>query len=315
VFSSAEFDFGFISSGRSVRVLGTASLALLFLILAACGGGAHPTSSTSNALSGNWQLVLFQEYPGPKTTLSISGFLAQADDAITGSVQAPSEGTKNLCGGVSPLSGTINGQNVAFSVNEAGTVFSFTGAISSDNQSMSGDYQAQGGACFIQSTTGTWNAFLVPPLNGNFTGTIDSSYVGFLQTGVASSTGVPIPVSGSIAQSSNGGASNATLTGTINAVGYPCFATASLTGTISGQNVYMDVFDYNGEQIGTLGVPQASPGIAGTPATVMTTASGMSLVGDGQAGLALGNGAVDPCPPLAGESNPGDVANVALTFQ
>jgi hypothetical protein len=299
-----------------VRVFGTISLALLFLVSVSCGGGSHPAPSTNNALSGNWQFTLNQSYPGPtNTTLSISGFLAQGDDAITGSVQAPSEGTKNLCGGVSPLSGTINGQSVAFSVNEAGTTFSFTGAISSDSQSMSGDYQAQGGACFIQSTTGTWNAFLIPPVNGNFTGTIDSSYVGFLQTGLAGSASVPIPVSGSIAQSPSAGASNATLTGTITAVGYPCFTTVSVTGTISGQNVYMDVFDYNGNQIGTLGVPPASPGVAGTPATVMTTTTGMSLVGDGEAGLALGNGAINPCPPLTGQSNPGDVASVALTFQ
>jgi hypothetical protein len=297
-----------------VRTLATTSLVLIVLMSVACGGGSKTATPSTNVLSGNWQLSLFQEYPPPRTSVSLSGFLTQASSALTGSIQTPSEGSSSSCGGVSALDGTITGQNVAFSLNEGGTLVSFTGSISSDNQSMAGDYQAAGGSCFAPSTTGTWNAFLIPPLDGNFTGTIDSAYLAILQTGT-SATSVPVTVSGSITQSSNAGASNATLTGTINAVGYPCFATAFLTGTISGQNVYMDVFDFSGNQIGTLGVPPASPGVAGTPATVMSSSTGVSLVGTGQAGLALGNGAVDPCPPLAAQSNPGDTASVQFNFQ
>jgi hypothetical protein len=271
--------------------------------------------SSSGPLSGNWQINVLQQYP-TKTPLSASGFIAQANDVITGSVQVAPVGSKSSCGGVSALAGTVSGQNVTFSLNAGGTVVNYTGTISSDNQTMSGDYQAVGGACFSAGTSGTWNAVLIPPLNGSFTGTLSGSTYMSALTG--QSNAPPIAVSGTFSQSSNADGSNATLTGTIMAVGYPCFATASLTGTISGQNVYMDVFGYNGAQIGTLGIPGVpSEGAAPTPATLVSTSTGLSLVGNGEGGLALGQGLAGPCPAIFvnGISTTGDVTAVALTFK
>lgn len=297
-----------------MRIVAVSSFACLLLALVACSGGGNVSAVTGGALTGNWQFDLLQETPSPATSLSASGFIQDLDDALTGNLQVPAVGSSFSCGGVSSLNGNVTGSNVTFSLNEGGTILNFTGSASPDGTSMSGDYQGAGGGCRGAPITGTWNAFLIPPLNGNFTGTLsDSSYMATL-TGL--SPALPIAVSGTITQSANFGASNATLTGTITAVGYPCFATVSLSGTISGQNVYMDVFNYRGEQIGTLGVP-GLPGIAGTPATVAVSSKGISLVGAGQSGLALGISGVPACPPIAenGFAVTSDVTSVAFTFQ
>ncbi len=295
-----------------MRVFASLWLMFLLLILAGCGGTSS-TPSSNGPLSGNWQINMVAAEPSGTTTLSAAGFIMESNDALGGSVQGPttvSASGATSCGGVGPVSGTINGQNVSFSLNPGGTVFNFTGAISSDNSSMSGVFQAIPGACTAAGTTGTWNAVLIPPLNGNFTGTITSTYMEFLQ---GTSAPVPVTVSGSFTQSSNADGSNASLTGTINAVGYPCFTTALLTGTISGQNVYMDVFDYNGEQIGTLGVPPSSAnGSGAAPATVVVNSTGVSLTGSGTGGLSLGNGSFNPCPALINTT--GDSASVDFTF-
>ncbi len=305
-----------------MRTLATSSVAAVLLILIGCGGTTSPVAP-NGSLTGNWQLNMLQEFPGTGIPLSASGFLTQSNDQLTGSMQGPTILSANKqavnCGGTAQITGTITGQSVTFAENLGGTVYNFTGAISSDNESMSGDYQAQGGACFTTPTTGTWNAFLIPQLTGSFTGEISaSSYMAQL-TGV--SPAIPIAVSGSIAQSANAGASDATLTGTITALGYPCFTTASMTGTISGQNVYLDLYDYNGALIGTLGQPSGSAGTPGSPATVVVDKTGVSLVDTSSTGLFLGifNGTsvVGPCPSL-GTSNgavTSDGASIALTFQ
>jgi hypothetical protein len=308
---------------RSLRPLVTICLAVLLLVMAACGKGSTPPP-TSGPLTGNWQLDLLQEEPRPQNSLSVSGFLVQAENALTGSVQVPPVAGQHNCGGIASVTGTVSGQSVTLSVNEGGTTLNLTGTLSSDGKSMSGDYQGPGGGCFTVPTTGTFNSFLIPPLNGNFTGTISNSTYMTLVTGA--SPAAPIAVSGAITQSTNADASNATLTGTITAVDYPCFSTALLSGTISGQNVYLNIFGYNGVQIGTLGQSSGAAGVPGSPATVVVGSSGISLVDTSNVGLFLGantgTGTVGPCPGLIvpGTSNPvviqtSDSGSVAFNFQ
>jgi hypothetical protein len=281
---------------------------VLLLALVACGGGGRGSASSSGAssevLSGNWQLNLLQEEPReipPQNQLSVSGFLVESNSGLTGSVQVPPVAARLNCGGVSILAGTVDGQSVIFTLNEGGTTLNFTGTISSDNQSMSGDYQGPGGGCFTRPTSGTWNAFLVPSLSGSFTGTLSNS--AYMQALLGESAVPPIAVSGKMTQGANTGGSTATLTGTINAAGYPCFSTATLTGTISGQNVILSVFGYDGVEIGSIGTP-------GTAATVVVGPDGVSLIGvnTGQE-LGLNTGT---CPRVAGVSS--DSAQVSLTF-
>jgi len=213
------------------------------------------------------------------------------------------------CGGVGPLTGTVDGQSVTFSLNPGGTSFTFTGAISSDNTTMSGSYQALPGDCFTTISTGTWTAALVPALNGTFSGTLSNSQYMSLVTGVNPPD--PVAVTGTLTQSANAGASNATLTGTITASGYPCFTTASLTGTISGQSVILSIFGFDGTEIGEFGVSSAPASASGG------TSGGMEVDGTFTLGKSSATTTVGPCPPLNGGSGTkiGDSSVAVLTLQ
>lgn len=303
------------ASGRFAtrRVLAEVWLACALALFSGCGSSNTPSSSTSGALTGNWQLSLLQEEPHPKQTLGVSGFLQQSGGSITGSVVFPQFNSNASCAGIAVVTGTVNGQSIQFSADQGGAVLNFTGSISSDNQNLSGSYDGSGSGCFEAATTGTWSGFLVPSLSGSFTGTLsDSSYMS-LVSGITPP--LPVAVSGELTQSPNIGASNATLQGTISAVGYPCFSTASMTGTISGVNVILSLFGANGEQIGTIG-------LKGAPALVSVESNGFTLTGAaGTSGLALGGttatGPFGPCPPLLheGAPQPNDTANVSFAFQ
>lgn len=306
-----------------MRVVAAIALVISLCALVSCGGSSSPAPQNTGLMTGNWQLNLTEGFPPPATQISVGGFLVQSNNSVTGSVQGPTivggSGTAP-CGGISPFVGTISGQNISFSLNPGGTEFDFTGTVSSNGQTMSGSYQALGGACLGVPTSGTWTGTQVPPLSGSFTGTLVSTEYMPAYTGLLGSSGIPISVSGSFTQSPNNGASNASLTGTITAVGYPCFKTAYLSGTINGQNVYLDVYDYSGVQIGTLGVPGAQ-GHFGTPATVVLGSTGVSLQGSSLAnsGLSLGNGTAPSCPPIykpdgSGVIVSGDTADVNFNF-
>lgn len=296
------------------RMLAVALLAVSVFLHSGCGGSSSSSQSVG-ALSGNWQFNLVKNYPFQKEQLSASGFLQQSNGNLTGSVQGPattSPGGGVTCGGTGALTGSVNNQNVSFTLNPGGTAINFTGTLSSDQKAMSGSYQALGGACYDYPTSGTWTASLIPPLNGSFTGTFDSNYMEAL-TGTG--TPVPVSVSGSFAQSTNAGTSTATLTGTISAVGYPCFTTASLTGTISGQNIYLSVYGYNGLQIGTIG-QILPPGNVPAPATLMVTSTGLVVAGSNQSGFSVDLG--NPCPAVInsfGNSQTTDSGDFTLNVQ
>jgi hypothetical protein len=285
-----------------VKTLLATSVALVALALASCGGGnAGGIAIAGTPLSGNWQVNLLQLQPGPATPLSVSGFFLQSADSLAGTVFTPPSSQNGNCAGPGSVTGTVNGQNVAFSIDEGGAALDFTGTIASNNQSMSGNYSGLGGGCFTSPTSGTWSALLVPPLNGTFTGTLSNST--YMQAFLGQTVVPPIAVSGSITQGTNADQSSATLSGTIHAVGYPCFSTARVTGTISGQNVILSVFAYNGEQIGSIGT-------GGNPATLVLGAGGVTLVGENQSGLGLNSGT---CPKVSGVSS--DSAQVSFIFQ
>jgi hypothetical protein len=296
--------------------------AVLLLAMIGCGGSSSPSSS-SNATVSNWQFSLVQEWPRPETALGVSGFLKLTGSGVTGSVNVPPSSQNGKCAGTAAVTGTISQSNVTLSLNEGGTVTNLTGTMSSDGKSMTGSYSGLGGGCFTVPTTGTWTAVQVPPLTGNFTGQITQSFYMALLTGAQPPA--PVTVSGSLSQGTNdGAASNATLTGIINAESYPCFRTVSVTGTITGQNVYLTVYSYTGAPIGTIGLPPSTAGGGGAPATVVADASGVSLVGSGPgtSGLALGElssaqGAFGPCPALNSTAGPvpADSAAITLTLQ
>jgi len=111
------------------------------------------------------------------------------------------------------------------------------------------------------------------------------------------------PVSGTLTQGANIGASNATVTGTLNFQGYPCLDTASVNGQISGNAVILQIIATNGLNVGQIG---ASPGASGFPSPVSfkSSASGNLLQGTGGYELTT--------KTCKGGNVPGDVGNVCL---
>lgn len=281
------------------KLLTLAFLAVLLMALVTCGGGnsSSNASTTSGPLSGNWQFTLTQNYPIQQTPapIPVPGFLTETKNSLTGSFEVPllavnSSGIGN-CAGVSAATGTVSGQNVTIAINDGGNVLNLTGTLASDNSSMTGTYQALGGACFTAPTTGSWTAILIPPVNGSFTGLLTNSTYMQALTGITPPA--PIVVSGTMTQSASFGASNATLTGTITATGYPCFTTASLSGTISGQSTILTIFGYNGTPIGT----------TTWSVTPLSASSGLAITGLLSLGSGKGNTTTGPCPLIGTAGN------------
>src|SRR5437899_4465571 len=117
---------------------------------------------------------------------------------------------------------------------------------------MMGTYSSTDGkGCGTAQTGLQWSAISVPPLTGAIQGNFHSSLSPILRNQT-------FPLSGSLIQGENRGASNATVTGTLNFQGYPCLSTAFVNGQISGTSVILQIVAPNGLNVGQIG---ASPGL------------------------------------------------------
>jgi hypothetical protein len=218
-------------------------LALPLLMTACSSSSGHSnTSSSPGSVSGNWQMTL-QSTDTKLKPVAQSGFLLQNGNAVTGSLIV----SNSTCSGVGSVSGNVDGSNVSLEINPTGTVIDLTGTVSGQS-SMSGSYTILSTGCAGSGDapqTGTWTASLVPPLSGNLQGTFTSNRLG------------PFAVTGQVSQGPNTGISNAALTGTLNVPGY-CFATANITGVVSGTSVVMNLVDPNGSELGEV-IATSSP--------------------------------------------------------
>jgi hypothetical protein len=211
----------------------------LCVLVVACGSGKGGVPTSTDAMSGNWQFTL-KRVANP-VPLSYSGFLLQAGDVINGAFILG-----GACSGVGAVTGTLNQQSLQLDVNEFGQDLTLTGTVPSavtPSSLIAGQFSTLPGGCSYQST-GTWSAVLVPPLTGNFHG----SFVSTEENGT-------VNVTGALAQGTNIGASNASLSGNIATSGTPPFCsyipTATITGVISGTTVNMSIFGFNGSLLNT----------------------------------------------------------------
>jgi len=207
-----------------------AVLCLAFTLLS-CGGGSGTNSDPSAIkVAGNWQISMQKTGSSlpPKTQ---SGFLLQdPQNALTGGMLL----TDSPCSGVGNASGSVNGSKVYLAVSPTGISVTLSGTIASGGATMSGDYTILSTGCSGNrslSQTGTWTGTLVAPFSGSFTGSFVSKTAGTFQ------------LSGQITQGANTGASNAPLTGTLNATDYACFTGANFAGAISGTAVILNFSD------------------------------------------------------------------------
>jgi hypothetical protein len=249
------------------------ALVLILPFLAtACGGGGNSAASSSSAtLSGNWQMTL--KKTNTKLTRTQSGFLVQNKNVVTGGVIF----TDIPCSGVGTVAGSVSGTNVAFTVGVTGLTINLSGALGSDQASMSGDYTMLASGCQAPSLntqeTGTWTANLVKPLSGNFSGTIKSSKLGILQ------------ITGQVSQGQNTGASEAPLTGSLSVKGY-CFANASIAGVVSGTAVVINLVSASGVELAQVMGTSTLDGtsVTGTYHTVPQGTGGTEPCVDGDSG-------------------------------
>src|SRR5271167_2739604 len=227
-------------------------LLAILVVLAGCGGSGSSPSQSTGTIAGNWQFTM-----AAPADLSFQGgvqggFFLQNNGSVTGalvySIQLPAQqgGSPTLCnGGSAPVTGTINGQNVTLTATAGAQTFTLTGTL--NGSTMSGTYASTDGqGCGTAQTGLQWSATSVPPLTGSIQGNFHS-VLSTLNTSLNTSPrNQDFPVSGSLTQGENIGASNATVTGMLYFQGYPCLTSASVNGQISGNSVILQIIAPNG---------------------------------------------------------------------
>lgn len=270
------------------------------LMLSACGGSSGNSTGpqASGSISGNWQFFMDNPMDSSGTAPFVGGlqggFLLQKNGALNGGavysvglppdVNAPNGTPCNT--GSAAVTGTISGQTVSLTAVAGTQTFTLTGTLSADGKTIdSGTYSSTAGTaldgtpCGIAATDTSWRAVSVPPLTGAVAGSFHST------TGVLNNQ--IFPVTGSLTQGENIGASNATVTGSISFINptsllsdYPCLDTASVTGQISGNTVVLQLIGINGLNVGQIGVAPSQANIGGNgafPVTFDSTQKGYIL--------------------------------------
>src|SRR6202023_2244808 len=219
--------------------------------------------------------------------IMLGGFLLPKNASITGAVTysittATQPPGTFPCSGSAPTNGTLNGQKVTLTVQAGPQTLNLTGTLTADGKTMMGTYSSintQG--CGTAQSGLQWSAVSVPALSGPVQGFFHSrsSHIQF-------DPGFPIdqdfPVSGVLTQGPNIGASNATVTGTLNfQAEYPCLgSTASVNGEISGNSVVLQIIASNGLNVGQMGASTTSSQFQASPVMLVRTATGLILTGN-----------------------------------
>ncbi len=251
---------------KALRLLTLTLLFCLAMATLSCGGGNSPAAAAS-ALSGNWEFTLLRHSNTQPFTLA--GFLLQSGSTVNGSLTL-SSGAIVGCQGVGPATGTFDGQNLQLTVGQFGQDFTLTANLpsgSASNSTIAGQFSTLAGGCIGFASTGTWTAVRIQPLTGPFHG----SFV--LGTGLSATT---IDVTGTLTQGSNVGASNASLSGTVNETNNNLFCSylsnVTTTGLIGGSTANLLFFNTEGSQIG-----QITGATVALDGTSLTSDSGLLL--------------------------------------
>ena len=273
-------------------------------VFSACGGSSSAPPA-GGQLSGNWQVTSMALDSSLKGGIQ-GGFLVQNGNTVTGqfvyAFSLVSQPGSFCNSGTASISGTVNGQNVTLTAVAGVQTFTFSGILSSDGMTLMGTYNSTDGqGCGTPQTGLTWSAVLVPPLNGAVQGDFHSTGNGIM----AILSGQDFPVTGILFQGPNTGASSATITGTLNFQGYPCLASASIIGEITGDSVVLQVIAPNGLNAGGIGAP---PNNTKPSPVVFSSSAGGGYVLRGINGYGISTG---KCP---GANLPGDVGNVCLAL-
>jgi len=208
--------------------------------------------------------------------------------------------------GSAAITGTINGQNLTLTASAGTQTFTFAGTLSFDGSTMIGTYSSTAGTASDGAPCGTaqsglqWSAILVPPITGAIQGTFHSA------GGAAGLSNQDFAASGSLTQAANSGAS-AQVTGVLDFVSpstnvsvYPCFATASVVGQISGNSVVLQIVGADESVLGEMGETIGPGGVTGIDPLTFNSAHGGYILN-----------ALGPSYLVATTGCPGNVENAA----
>jgi hypothetical protein len=292
------------------------------LMLSSCGSSSSSNPAQDLSLAGNWQFTMAPPSDGSFLGGLEGGFLLQTSSTVKGTANYAVSLTNLLvpCStGSAPITGTFKNQAVSLTAIAGTQTFTLTGTLSLDGLSMSGTYDSTAGTAGNGSPCGTaqtglqWNAVFVPPLEGSIQGTFHSA------GGAAGLNEQEFLVTGALNQADNTGARSAAITGNLTFVNvltnksdYPCFASASVTGQVSGNLTTLQLVGADGTEWGFIGEPFGSLGGTGiSPVTLQSMSGGYVLQGAGPSYLV----ATPACPgSLSGTSASGDFGNICLAL-
>jgi hypothetical protein len=310
-------------SNRMRGLMSALILIIGLLTLSSCGGN-NSGSAQGAALAGNWQFVITNTADLTTNSGLQGGFLLQNGNSLSGSIVYSNVllNSQTPCNsGAAPITGTITGQTVNLTAAAGTQTYTFTGTLDSNSSTISGTYTATPGPginvfgttvpCGVGTGTGTtlqWTATLVPSLNGSITGSFHST------TGASFGNG-DFPVTGTLTQGQNIGASSATVVGTLSfidpstlASDYPCISMASINGQISGNNVILQIIGTSGTTIGQIG---GTPGSGVNTVTLNSAGANTSVL---QSAVSPGYAVMSPSCPGTALTNPGDAGSLCLAL-
>ena len=317
-----------VSRAKRVLALLLASTVIVTLLLSACGGGGSSSGGggqQNGTLSGNWQFTMTSQTDGNPGDPTFNGglqggFFLQNSGTVTGQTVysiISSTSTVPCNSGSAPVSITISGQNVTITEVAGTQTFTLTGTLSTGGSTMTGTYTSTAGTasdgspCGYAETGLSWSAVSVPILTGPVQGFFHSK--GNSGSGLQNQD---FPLTGSLTQGQNIGASNATVTGTLTFINpetslsaYPCFGLASVNGQISGSTVVLHIIGMDGSNLGQIG------GVPGSGVNAVTFVSTPPFGNVLQSGVTPGYAVISKaCPGGGGLTSPGDAGNLCLAL-
>jgi len=198
------------------------------------------------------------------------GFLSRNGKNVNGSsVYAMWVESSQFCSsGSAPITGMIEGQNVKLTAVAGGQTYTLNGTLSADGSTMMGTYALSADSsvapgakpCGTAQTGLQWSARSVPKLTGDVSGFVHRA------------GGQLFPLTGSLMQGDNIGASSAMVSGTLTFQGYSCLGSSShqtvnVTGQISGTSVILQIIADSGLTIGHIGRPLIPGDLSGSQST------------------------------------------------
>jgi hypothetical protein len=170
-------------------------------------------------IAGNWTFVTTSSNFAAQTT--ITGTVAQNGPNISGSLNI----SGSPCAQTGGLTGTLNANSIAASLNENGQTISLAGTVSSDGNSASGTYSAPGGC--TNDDAGTWSG----TRSGNVSPTPVNIAGNWTFSSMSSKFVAQRTFTGTVVQTGSN------ISGSLNISGSPCAQTGNLTGTLNANSI------------------------------------------------------------------------------